>query len=75
MPLPLGPRNSGQLVSAALRRLDDDQRQIVVLHEILGCDYAEIAEILDCPRGTVKSRLHRARTALRQALVGKIRDD
>ena len=50
----------------ALKRLHVEHRQVIVLHEINGCCYEEIAQILDCAPGTVKSRLHRARAALRE---------
>jgi RNA polymerase sigma-70 factor (ECF subfamily) len=56
------------LVLAALDRLEPDQRAVVVLRDIESLDYDAIAAILGVPRGTVKSRLHRAREALRQVL-------
>lgn len=56
-------------VARALQGLDDDHRAVVVLRDIEGLDYQEIGEILQIPAGTVKSRLHRARMALREALV------
>jgi RNA polymerase sigma-70 factor (ECF subfamily) len=56
------------LVRAALAELDVDYRQIIVLREIDGCRYEEIAEILDVPIGTVRSRLFRARMQLRDRL-------
>ena len=55
-------------VTRALQDLDDDQRAVVVLRDIEGLDYREIGEILQIPPGTVKSRLHRARMALRDAV-------
>jgi len=58
-----------RLVEEALARLDADQRALIVLRDLEGKNYAEIAELLDCPRGTVKSRLHRARMALRELLA------
>lgn len=60
------------LVRQALQSLEDDQRAIIVLRDIEGRDYAEIADALGCPRGTVKSRLHRARMALKDILAPKI---
>jgi RNA polymerase sigma-70 factor (ECF subfamily) len=50
--------------------IDPGHREILVLREIDGRSYDEIAEILDTEAGTVKSRLHRARAALREKLRG-----
>jgi len=55
-------------VLAALEKLDDHQRAVVVLRDIEGMSYEQIAEILQIELGTVKSRLSRARTALRELL-------
>ena len=52
----------------AIAGLDDDQRAVLVLRDIEQMDYARIGETLDLPVGTVKSRLFRARLALRQLL-------
>ncbi len=57
-----------ELLSAALVRLDPEQRAIVVLRDSRGLDYDQIAEILGVPVGTVKSRLFRARMALREMI-------
>jgi RNA polymerase sigma-70 factor (ECF subfamily) len=56
-------------VEDALRKLPEAFRTVVVLREMEGFSYEEIAEILDCPAGTVKSRLTRGRSALKQILV------
>lgn len=56
-------------LAAALDRLDDDQRAVVVLRDIESLDYQQIGEVLDISVGTVKSRLHRARLALRDMLL------
>ena len=61
-----------EIVEQALRSLDFEQRAIIVLRDIEGRDYAEIAEECGCREGTVKSRLHRARMALKEALTGKL---
>lgn len=56
-------------VAGALQKLDDDHRAVIVLRDIEGFDYQEIARILQIPHGTVKSRLFRARIALQQAIA------
>jgi RNA polymerase sigma-70 factor (ECF subfamily) len=56
-------------VQAALVALPDDFRAAVVLCDVVGLDYAEIALALDIPPGTVRSRIHRGRALLRKALV------
>ena len=53
-----------------LRSLGPEHREVLVLRELQGLSYAEIAELLKVPRGTVESRLHRARNELRQRLNG-----
>lgn len=55
-----------RLVLAALMRIDPEQRAILVLRDSRGMDYERIAEVLGVAVGTVKSRLFRARTALRE---------
>jgi RNA polymerase sigma-70 factor (ECF subfamily) len=54
---------------AALRRLSDDQRAVVVLVDVHGLTYREAAEVLDIPIGTVMGRLHPARRKLRTRLA------
>lgn len=56
-----------RLLKIALASLDPDQRQIIVLRDYMDLPYAEIADVLDVAPGTVMSRLHRARVALRNA--------
>jgi len=58
-------------VEAALRQIPESFRTVVVLREIEGFGYEEIAEILNVNLGTVKSRLTRGRSALRALLVAK----
>ncbi len=55
-------------VRQALATLSEEHRNVLVLREIDGCCYETIAEILDLPVGTVRSRLHRARLQLRDEL-------
>ncbi len=52
----------------ALDRLDDEFRAAVVLRDVEGLDYGEIAEVLDIPLGTVKSRIYRGRMLLKAML-------
>lgn len=56
------------LVAAALAALPTEQRAILVLRDVQGLDYEQIAEVLALNVGTVKSRLFRARMALREAV-------
>jgi RNA polymerase sigma-70 factor (ECF subfamily) len=55
-------------VDAALRELPDDFRVVVVLRDLCDLDYAEIAEVLDLPPGTVRSRISRGRALLVERL-------
>ena len=61
-------------VDRALRDLPRHFRDAVVLCDVEGFTYKEIAEILDCPMGTVMSRLSRGRRLLRAALAGCARE-
>ncbi len=60
-----------QQVEAALDRLEPEFRVAVVLKDIENMDYATIAEILEVPVGTVKSRIHRGRLMLRDLLTSE----
>jgi RNA polymerase sigma factor (sigma-70 family) len=53
----------------ALRLLPEDQRVAVVLCDVYGMDYGEVASMTDSPIGTVKSRIHRGRLRLREILA------
>jgi RNA polymerase sigma-70 factor (ECF subfamily) len=57
-----------QLV-AALAGLSERYRRPIVLHDLQGLTYNEVAQTLGCPVGTVMSRLHRGRGLLREALA------
>lgn len=59
-------------VEAALSGLDPEQRTILLLRDQRGLDYDEIADVLGIAVGTVKSRLFRARAALREALAERM---
>ena len=59
-------------LSGALAEITDDQRAAIVLYDVEGYDYAEIAEMTGVSLGTVKSRIHRGRLALRGLLEGRM---
>jgi RNA polymerase sigma-70 factor, ECF subfamily len=61
-------REASELLWDGLARIGEEHREILVLKELQGFRYAEIARILDLPEGTVASRLYHARNALRDAL-------
>jgi RNA polymerase sigma factor (sigma-70 family) len=65
VPDPLDPTVVGD-VRDLLSRLDPVQRAVLVLRDVEGLDEASVAELLEIPLGTVKSRLHRARAAFRE---------
>jgi RNA polymerase sigma-70 factor (ECF subfamily) len=65
-------REAGTIVQVALAELDDEHRQILILRDVEDLAYEDIADILDLPRGTVKSRIHRARAELAQKLARKV---
>ena len=54
------------LLHAALARLSSEHRDVLVMKDIDGLKYEEIAEVLGVPIGTIRSRLHRARLELRE---------
>ena len=57
-----------QLLRQSLNELGEDYRTALILKEIEGLSYEEIATLTDCPIGTVRSRIHRARQELRAKL-------
>ena len=59
-----------QQIQAALSGLPEKLRAVLILHDIEGMPYEEIAQVVRCPLGTVKSRLFNARLQLRQKLTG-----
>jgi len=61
-------------VSDAIQNLPDDFRTVIILCDIEGFTYEEIAEFIDCPIGTVRSRLHRARKILAASLSDYARE-
>lgn len=58
-----------EMVSAGVARLTAEHREILLLRDVHGMDYEEIAGVLQCQKGTVKSRLSRAREQLRLVLL------
>lgn len=62
-------------VRTALAELPEDFRTVLVLKEIEGMKYEQIAETLECPVGTVRSRIHRGRIELRAKLQRILKDD
>jgi RNA polymerase sigma-70 factor (ECF subfamily) len=56
-------------VAEAVASLPEEFRTVVILCDIEGLSYEEIAEFVDCPLGTVRSRLHRGRKLLRSRLL------
>ena len=62
-------------VRAAMAVLSDEHRAILVLREVEGFDYEQIADVLDVAVGTVRSRLHRARAQLRELLTPVLQED
>ena len=59
----------GRELAAALDEVSEEHRRIVLLRDVSGLSYTEIAEVLEISEGTVKSRLSRARIALRTILL------
>lgn len=62
-------RELQRAVAQGLEQLSDEHRQVLVMREINGLSYQEIADVLDLEAGTVKSRIARARNSLRKILV------
>lgn len=60
-----------QIISSAIDSLPEEQKLVITLRDIQGLSYDEIARVLDCPAGTVKSRINRARFALKNVLLAK----
>lgn len=61
----------GAVLAAALAAIGHDQRSAIVLYDVEGYDYGEIAELMGVSVGTVKSRIHRGRLALRDLLADR----
>jgi RNA polymerase sigma-70 factor, ECF subfamily len=61
-----------RVLTAALDAIAPDQRAAIVLYDVEGYDYSEIAAMTGVSLGTVKSRIHRGRLALREHLAGSV---
>ena len=64
----LASKQIAAAVNSALQTLSEELRQAITLREIEGLSYEEIAELMNCPIGTVRSRIFRAREAIAQRL-------
>ncbi|MGQ9917624.1 MAG: RNA polymerase sigma factor [Bryobacteraceae bacterium] len=64
----LAGREASEALQKALARLSPDLRETLILRDIEGLEYREIAQVLGVPEGTVKSRLNRGRSELARAL-------
>jgi len=62
----LASKEIAQIINAALEALPEELRQAITLREIEGLSYEEISEAMNCPIGTVRSRIFRAREAISQ---------
>ena len=62
----LASKEIAEMVNAAMAALPEELRQAITLREIEGLSYEEISEMMDCPIGTVRSRIFRAREAISQ---------
>ena len=64
----LASKEIAEMVNAAMLALPDELQQAITLREIEGLSYEEIAEVMSCPIGTVRSRIFRAREAISQKI-------
>ena len=64
----LAGQEAGEILQATLQKLSPDLREAVILRDLQEMEYREIAEVLDIPEGTVKSRINRGRAELARLL-------
>ena len=64
----LASKEIAEMVNAAMLALPDELQQAITLREIEGLSYEEIAEVMSCPIGTVRSRIFRAREAISEKI-------
>jgi len=69
----LAGREASELLQAALEKLSPELRETVILRDLEELEYREIAQVLNVPEGTVKSRLNRGRAELARVLRRKVR--
>jgi RNA polymerase sigma-70 factor, ECF subfamily len=62
-------------LTVMLEQLSPEHRQVIILRELEGLTYDEMAEAIGVPRGTIESRLHRAREELRRRFKGYLKQD
>ena len=67
----LTKRELSDLVAKSMQSLPEEQRMILVMRDMMDSSYEEIAEKLQCPLGTVKSRIYRARAALKESILSQ----
>jgi RNA polymerase sigma-70 factor (ECF subfamily) len=67
-------RETIEVVRAAVQSLPPAHREVIVLCELEEMDYVEAANVMQCPLGTVRSRLNRARALLSRKLGGVIQE-
>ena len=64
----LASKQVANVVNSAIQALSEELRQAITLREVEGLSYEEIAEVMNCPIGTVRSRIFRAREAIAHRL-------
>ncbi len=62
-------KEKSEYIVSCLEKLNQDQKEIIILRDIQGFSYDEISEILECSVGTVKSRISRSRLRLREIFL------
>lgn len=65
-------KNIRSQIQSAIRELPEANRSALILRDIQGFSYEDISELLNCPVGTVKSRINRGRQIMRQQLTGTL---
>jgi RNA polymerase sigma-70 factor (ECF subfamily) len=67
----LEKREEIKSIQDAIQALPEQHKTVIILRDIKGLSYEQISEILDCPHGTIKSRISRARLALKEIIMNK----